>query len=138
MAYRSILFVDDDVMTQWTMTDVLTSAGFDVSSVCRGADALALIEQDAEFDLLLTELDLPDGFGGLQLAQHWRHRLPNRPVIFIGASGCVPLGHLGLRDIFFEKPFDAGRLLRTIVTAIDDAQRHPFARATSWPVHHVH
>ena len=138
MAYRSILFVDDDVMTQWTMTDVLTDAGFDVSSVCRGADALALIGRDAEFDVLLTELDLPDGLNGLQLASQWRQRLPNRPVIFIGGAGSLPLGHLRTNDIFFEKPFHTGRLLEAIVTAIDDAHYRPLLRTPSWPMHHVH
>ncbi len=138
MAYRSILFVDDDVMTQWTMTDVLTDAGFDVSSVCRGADALALMGRDAEFDVLLTELDLPDGLTGLQLAYQWRQRLSNRPVIFIGGAGSFPLGQLGTGDMFFEKPFHTGRLLEAIVTAIDDARYRPLLRTPCWPVHQVH
>ena len=138
MAYRSILFADDDVITQWTMTDLLTEAGFEVSSVCRGSEALALIERDAEFDLLLTEIDLPDGCDGLRVARHWRERLINRPVIFLGMSGCIPLGYLGSQDIFFEKPFDSRRLLRSIVTAIDDAQYRPLSPAASWPSHHSH
>ena len=138
MVYRSILFVDDDVMTQWTMTDVLTQAGFDVTSACRGHEALRMIELDGDFDLLLTEIDLPDRFDGLQLAQRWRERLVGRPVIFMGLSGCLPLGQLGRRDIFFEKPFEPRRLLQTIVSAIDDAPYRPFTRATPYPTHHFH
>ena len=138
MSYRSILLVDDDVMTQWTMTDVLTNAGFDVTSACRGGEAMAQIKQDAEFDVLLTEIDLPDGVSGLQLAQRWRERLGTRPVIFMGVNGCIPLGHLGLREIFFEKPFAPDRLLETILAAIDEAHYRSFARMALGPVHHFH
>ncbi len=138
MPYRSILFADDDVVTQWTMTDLLTDAGFDVTSVCRGSEAMALIEEEAEFDVLLTEIDLPDGVGGLQVAQRWRERLGSRPVILIGASGCMPLGQFGLRDVFFEKPFSPDQLLRAMLAAIDEAHYRPFAQPNSWPVHHLH
>ena len=138
MSFRSILFVDDDVMTQWTMTDVLTNAGFDVTSACRGKEAMAQITRDAEFDALLTEIDLPDGVSGLHLVQRWRERLGTRPVIVIGANGCATLGHLGLRETFVEKPFAPDRLLKSILAAIDEAPYGSIARMPSWPVHHVH
>lgn len=138
MPYRSILFVDDDVITQWTMTDVLTDAGFDVTSACRGIEAMAHIKQDAEFDVLLTEIDLPDGVSGLQLAQRWRQRLGPRPVIFMGMNGCIPLGQLGWHEIFVEKPFAPDRLLETILAAIDEAHYRSFARLASRPVDHLH
>ena len=138
MSYRSILFVDDDVMTQWTMTEVLTNAGFDVTSACRGKEAMAQITRDAEFDALVTEIDLPDGVSGLRLVQRWRERLGTRPVILIGATGCVPLGHLGLREIFVEKPFAPDQLLKSILGAIDEAHYCSMAQIPSWPVHHVH
>ena len=138
MSYRSILFVDDDVMTQWTMTDVLTNAGFDVTSACRGQEAMAQITRDADFDALLTEIDLPDGVSGLQLVQRWRDRLGPRPVILIGANGCVPPGLLGLREIFVEKPFAPDQLLESILAAIDEANYRSVAQMPSWPMRHVH
>ena len=138
MACRSILFADDDVMTQWTMTEYLTEAGFEVTSACRGSEAMAQIKRGADFDVLLAEIDLPDGVSGLHLAQRWRERLGDRPVILMGVNGCIPLGHLGLRDIFLEKPFTPDRLLQTILVAIDEAHYRPFPRLPSWPAHHFH
>ena len=128
MSRQSILFVDDDVLTQWTMADLLTSAGFDVTGVCRATDALALCLPDAEFDVLLTEVDLPDATDGISLAQHWRRLMPNRPVVFIGACQRFALGRLHARDTFVERPFDPAVLLRVITTAIEDAQYRPMPK----------
>jgi CheY-like chemotaxis protein len=125
MSRQAILFVDDDVLTQWTMADLLTSSGFDVTSVCRAADALALCQPDTEFDVLLTELDLPGATDGVRLGQHWRRLMPNRPIVFLGSSQRFALSRLDARDIFVERPFDPAALLRVITSAIDDAHYRP-------------
>ena len=36
MTRKQVLFADDDVLTQWIMTEVLTGVGYGVVSACRG------------------------------------------------------------------------------------------------------
>ena len=138
MAYGSILFVDDDVLTQWVMTEALTKAGYEVTSVCHCADAVAMLSADAEFDLLLTEIDLPEGADGVRLGEHWGRTLLRRPVIYTGVTAGLALGRLGSRDIFLEKPFSSGRLLRTIGSAIADAHYLPMSSFSPRRCSHVH
>jgi two-component system NtrC family sensor kinase len=121
MPSRLILFADDDVLTQWIMTDVLSQAGFDVVSACRGSEATELLAQQQAFDLLVTDLDLPDNLSGHQLAEHWRASHPGRPVIYTGTPRRTSMPILARHEYFIEKPLSPARLLRLIDVALDDA-----------------
>ena len=59
-----ILFVDDDVLTQWSLTEVLDQAGYSVTSACRAEEAIRLIGSGGGFDVLLTDVALPDQMTG--------------------------------------------------------------------------
>ena len=84
MPEARVLLVDDDVLNQWLVTDCLMAEGFVVMGVCRGADAMRVLNEGYEFDLLLTEFHMPDGMSGFELAEHWRRMQPGRPVIYTG------------------------------------------------------
>jgi DNA-binding NtrC family response regulator len=126
MPRHLILFADDDVLTQWVMTDVLSQAGFDVISACRGSEATALLGPSHEFDLLLIDVDLPDDGSGHRLVDHWRAAHPGRPVIYTGAGRGAAMRHLGRQEYFIEKPLSPARLLRMIDLALDDAMFRSF------------
>ncbi len=138
MPSRSILFADDDVLTQWIMTDVLTQAGFTVTSVCRGLEAIELVDTSCGFDLLLTDLDLPDNVTGHELGNHWREVLPGCPVIYTGIKRGHSVRILEQHEYYVEKPFNADRLLRTIDWALEDAVFRPFFPAYARRSQHAH
>lgn len=121
MPGQHILFADDDVMTQWIMTDVLTGAGFTVTSVCRGVEAIGLLDGAADFDLLLTDVDLPDSLDGHALADHWHRTLPRCPVIYTGARRNAGMPMLHRHEHFIEKPLGAAKLLRLVDRALEEA-----------------
>ena len=133
-----MLFADDDVLTQWTMTEALTGAGYDVVSACRGKEAIDLLNSSAEFDLLITDIDLPDDVTGPDVAEYWRQLLPGRPVIYTGAA-CNPYVRLlDQHEIFLAKPFSSDTLLSTIELMMEDAAFRPFLPVQSRRSHHVH
>lgn len=138
MNSRCILFADDDVLTQWIMTEVLTEAGYDVVSACRGREAIELIDTHAEFDLLIVDMDLPDSLSGHDLAEIWRKTLPGRPVIFTGLKSGASMRLLDYHETFLEKPFSATKLLSAIEAALEDASFRPFLPGLSRRSHHVH
>lgn len=138
MARQCILFVDDDVLTQWVMTEVLVHGGFDVVSACRGTEAVDLLAEAAGFDLMLSDVDLADGVSGTWLGDHWRRALPNRPVIYMGYDHSRMAGVLEPHESFLHKPFDAARLLQCIDTALEDAALRAFLPAPFRRSHHVH
>ncbi len=138
MPSRHILFADDDVLTQWIMTDVLTQAGFVVTSACRGVEASRLLDAVSDFDLLLTEVDLPDNVNGHALADLWQTVRPGHPVIYTGAKHGSVVRMLDPHEHFLEKPFDADRLLRLVDWALEDASFRPFIPGGARRGQHVH
>ena len=124
---HTILFVDDDVLTQWIMSEVLSEAGFSVTSACRGSEASQLIEQSDEFDLLLTDFDLPDEVSGTDLSARWRELYPRRPVIYTSGRSLAVTGQLDANEAFVQKPFDAGGLLRMIDGLLGERWMQPAA-----------
>ena len=138
MPSRNILFADDDVLTQWTMTEVLLQAGFTVTNACRGIEAVALLDGSEEFDLLLTDVDLPDNVNGHELADRWRQTLPGRPVIYTGVKRGPTFRLLDHHEHFQEKPFSEAKLLRLVEWALEDASFRPFMPSITRRGHHIH
>jgi len=138
MPPRQILFADDDVLTQWIITDVLSNAGFGVVNACRGAEVMALLDGSNEFDLLLTEMDLPDHIDGRRLADHWATLLPGRPVVYSGRQHASTSRMLRQNEYFIEKPFEAAKLLQLVDWALEDAMIRPIQPAAIGFRPHVH
>ena len=125
MISRTVLLVDDDVITQWVMAEALTEAGCDVVSACRGAEASNLLTEQSGFDLLVTDVDLPDGLTGIDLAHLWRQAMPGRPVLYIATERRAAVQHLGPNEWFLAKPFTPDMLLDAVELALHEATVSP-------------
>ena len=138
MISLSILFANDDVLTQWVMTEVLTEAGFDVVSACRGQQVLELLSDTPEFDLLLVDLAMSDVVDEHQIACHWRQALPGRPIVYTGPDRSRLRRPLSLSESFLRTPFNAGVLLRTVDAALEDACFRTMRPEVPSRMQHVH
>lgn len=76
-----VLFVDDEASIRLTLPRVLAKFGFDVTSVGFLDDALAAIQCD-EFDILLSDLNLPETNAGFTVIEAMRKAQP-RCINFI-------------------------------------------------------
>ena len=119
----TILFVDDDVLTQWVMTEVLTDAGFSVRSACRGEEALEFMAESegGGYDALVTDVNLYDGVSGMVVARRWRRLYPGRPIIFISNSE-VPESEMRPNEAYLAKPFAASALLHLLDAVLLDSR----------------
>jgi CheY-like chemotaxis protein len=59
----------------------LTNLGYEVTDVGSGPEALALLQDNREFDLLFTDVVLPHGMSGVELARHARAIRPELKVL---------------------------------------------------------
>ena len=138
MVHTKILFANDDVLTQWVMTEVLQAAGFTVTNACRGSEVAGLLDGGADFDVLLADLDLTDVPPGMDIGERWRRAMPGRPAVFTGESRSVLMRPLQFQEAFLLHPFTATALLRTLDTVLEDARFGPLLPVVASRIHHVH
>lgn len=86
---RILLAEDDDVMREY-LTRALERSGYVVESADRGTTALAMIEGGGQFDLLLTDIVMPE-MDGIELAQKAALVDPTLRVMFITGFSAVTL-----------------------------------------------
>lgn len=113
---KSVLVVDDEVLLRMVMTDALEELDYRVLEAGTGAAALNLLQSDAEIDLLITDIGLPGGMDGRQLAEAARTLIPDVKIIFVtGYTEDKTLGTgRGTRVEVITKPFAIEDLLELV------------------------
>jgi signal transduction histidine kinase/streptogramin lyase len=117
-----ILLVEDDSAVRAMTVMMLGRLGYQTLAADTGQAALeALEDTEANVALLLTDIVLPGGMSGIELARVVRSSRPEIAVLFIsGYAQDVIHKHGGLdpRDQLVEKPFSADQLARKLRAAL--------------------
>jgi CheY-like chemotaxis protein len=111
-----VLVVDDEPAVRMLAAEVLEDEGHAVLQAGDGAAALRLLDA-GPVDLLLTDVGLPGGMNGRQLADAARQRQPGLPVLFItGYDGSMALRGGVLEDgtEVMIKPFNLNKLVQKV------------------------
>jgi len=118
-----ILVVEDEPAVRTLATRILETQGYRVQAASSGAEALELWRQQAgAFDVLLTDMIMPGGISGGQLAERLRTDKPGLRVIYMsGYSGDTASRGLVLHEgvNFLQKPFDPTHLTRAVRNCLD-------------------
>ncbi|HVY15648.1 MAG TPA: PAS domain S-box protein [Rhodopila sp.] len=105
----TVLVVDDETTVRMLVAEVLRTAGHTVMEAEDGVSALRLVQQrDRRLDLLITDVGLPGGMNGRQVADAARDVRPGLKVLFItgyAASAAVGGGTLDRGMAVLSKPF---------------------------------
>ncbi|MDQ1081385.1 PAS domain S-box protein [Pseudoroseomonas cervicalis] len=80
---RMVLVVDDEPAVRMLMVDVLQGLGHATVEAADGAAALRLLQSGLLLDLMVTDVGLPGGMNGRQLAEAARSQRPDMPVLFV-------------------------------------------------------
>ncbi|HYC96095.1 MAG TPA: ATP-binding protein, partial [Sphingomicrobium sp.] len=117
---ETILVVEDNPNVRKTVIRQLHDLGYETLEADSGARAMALIEEGAEFDLLLTDVVMPGGVTGYQLVDELRKKNPELKVLF--TSGYTELARSSdqpvQKDPLLSKPYrkqDLGRAVRAVL-----------------------
>ncbi len=118
---ESILVVEDDADVRSYATSILRGLGYTVHEAEDGPSAVAKLSELNGLDLLFTDVILPRGMDGGQLAaQAWRSR-PNLPVLYTsGYTGSAILhqGRLKAGARLLSKPYRKADLAKAVRTAL--------------------
>jgi len=114
-----ILLADDNENLRRSLADVLEEGGYPVVQAATGKEALAHLNSSTEFDLLITDLMMPD-MDGLQVLTEIRRTDPHLPVIAMsgGFSGRLLRFASTFGVATLEKPFKGSALLKTVESVL--------------------
>jgi len=105
---ETVLVVDDDVLVRMLIVDVLNEASYRAIESEDGPRALKVLQSSTPVDLLITDVGLPGGMNGRQLADAGRALRPQLKVLFItgyAENAVVGNGRLGPGMQVITKPF---------------------------------
>ncbi len=121
----TILVVEDDPDVRMLSTHALTELGYNVLEAGDGPAALKILDAHPEIALLFTDVGLPFGMNGRQLAQRASALRPNLPVLFTSAyaaSALVSNGRLERGVELLSKPFSLPELSQRVRRILDQRQ----------------
>ncbi|RRV10809.1 PAS domain S-box protein [Pseudomonas sp. v388] len=107
-AGETILIVDDEPTVRMLLTDVLSELGYTLIEAVDSVAGLKVLRSDVHIDLLITDVGLPGGMNGRQMAEAGREVRPGLKTLFI--TGYAENAALGSADLgpgmqVLTKPF---------------------------------
>ncbi len=113
-----ILLVEDDATVLSLTTDMLTGLGYHVTTATNAAEALVVLQSDAEVDVLFSDVVMPGGVSGVSLARTARELRPALKVLltsgFIGEGPALATDEFPLLDKPYETHALAARLRKLL------------------------
>jgi two-component system cell cycle sensor histidine kinase/response regulator CckA len=120
---ETILLVEDEAALRRLMQRVLERHGYQIHAAVSGAQALEVWRGHREkIDILVTDMVMPDGVNGHELADRLRTEKPGLKIIYCsGYANNLPGRDSPLRqnEAFLEKPFEPAKLLQKIRDCAD-------------------
>ncbi len=120
---ETVLVVDDEPTVRMLVTEVLEDLGYTAIEAADGAAGLQVLQSDARIDLLVTDVGLPGGMNGRQVADAARVTRPDLKVLFItgyAENAVLSHGHLDPGMHVLTKPFTMESLARRIRDLISE------------------
>ncbi len=105
---ETVLVVDDEPTVRMLVMEILEELGYAAIEAADGVSGLRVLQSDARVDLLVTDVGLPGGMNGRQMADAARINRPNLKVLFItgyAENAVVGNGHLEWGMHVMTKPF---------------------------------
>jgi two-component system NtrC family sensor kinase len=119
---ETILLVEDEEEVKRFATEVLRDEGYKVHAAADAASALRILEADPDIKLLFTDVVLPGGMNGRQLADTALKQRPGLKVLYATGYTRNAIIHQGRLDADVElltKPFTSATLTRKIRATLD-------------------
>ena len=121
---ETILVVEDDALVRDFVVAQLHSLGYTTIAAADGREALSCVQGGAAFDLLFTDVIMPGGINGRQLADEVAKRRPGTKVLYTSGYTDNAIMHHGRLDqgvLLLSKPYRKSQLARMVRLALGNA-----------------
>ncbi|MEL6793140.1 MAG: PAS domain-containing protein, partial [Pseudomonadota bacterium] len=114
-----ILVAEDDALLQSVIREVIESFGYEVAMVTSGRAAMTRLEAGERFAVLLTDIVMPGGLSGFELARDARRISPDLPIVYM--SGYAGHAEEDMGEVvapMLRKPCQPHELAQALADAI--------------------
>lgn len=114
---ETVLVVDDEPLVRMLVVETLQELGYGIIEAADGPSGLKILRSGARIDLLVTDVGLPGGMNGRQMADAGRALRPGLKVLFItgyAENAVLGHGHLDHGMHVMTKPFALDKLTARI------------------------
>jgi PAS domain S-box-containing protein len=119
---ETVLVVDDEPTIRMLIGDTLAELGYRAIEVADAASGLKVLDSDVNIDLLITDVGLPGGMNGKEMADAARTKRAKLKVLFItgyAENAAITNGHLDPGMEVMSKPFSMDKLAARIRSIIE-------------------
>lgn len=118
--FQVILIAEDEDLIRDLVCEFLEDAGFRVVEVANAAQAMDVVSDHPEIDLVMTDINMPGKMDGHGLADWISTNRPQLPVLLTSGRVYCPGGR-SPRQRFIAKPFALAALEREIRELLTDS-----------------
>jgi CheY-like chemotaxis protein len=121
---ETILVVEDDARVRRIAASILRKSGYRVLEATDAKEAMAVVEGTPQIDLLFTDVLLPNGIDGTQLARQVVVRRPDTRILFTSGYAseiAADVADLGRPADLLPKPYRRNDLTRKVREVLDHA-----------------
>ncbi|MBV9883505.1 MAG: CHASE3 domain-containing protein [Sphingomonadaceae bacterium] len=122
---ETILVVEDNPNVRKALVRNLDSLGYRCLEAANGAEAMSLVRLGARFDLLFTDIVMPGGMTGYELAAAVRRLRPGQKVLFTSGYTELAIEHGTGSDPLLSKPYRKQELAQALRAILDHEDRAP-------------
>lgn len=123
---KTILVVEDEALIRFSIADALEDAGYAVLEASSVLEAVGKLGQHEEIDLVLTDVDMPGGLNGIDLAKMVAECAPRIGIVVSSARRPADLVDLPAQAHRLAKPCSAGALLTLVGTVLKSRDQAAF------------
>ena len=114
---ETVLVIDDEALVRMLVVDALEDLGYRTLEAGDGPEGLKILRSGVRIDLLITDVGLPNGMNGRQVADAARELRPGLKVMFVtgyAETAVLSHGHLDPGMQVVTKPFEMNILVKRV------------------------
>ena len=119
---KLILVVEDNPLVREHVVGLISTFGYQVVEAQNGPEALLILQSDVRVDLLFTDMVMPGGMSGVDLAKKANELRPQLLVLY--TTGFSPEGLTGDKapagDVLISKPYRKAELGNKLAVLLED------------------
>jgi CheY-like chemotaxis protein len=119
-ARRTVLLVEDHFHTRWSAAEFLRHVGFRVVEAVNVSEAMGVMRCGVHVDIVFSDVNMPGGQNGYELAQWLEQDYPKLPVLLTSGDPQNPtaLKSNPLRR-FIRKPYDPPEVEKILLSMLE-------------------